>query len=80
MERAKDAVNRRARMLTPTPRFPLAISKVEAAQRLGVSVDFLEAHVLPELKAVRRGRKVLIPVPELESWLEKNAAKTLPAP
>ncbi len=52
----------------------LALSKCEAADALGVSVDFLEEHVMPELRVVRRGRRRLIPVRELERWLEENAA------
>jgi len=64
------------------PRLParvprLALSKAEAAQAIGVSVDYLEEHVLPELRVVRRGRRRLIPVPELERWLEPSAALTL---
>jgi hypothetical protein len=42
----------------------LALSKTEAADALGVSVDFLEEHVLHELKVVRRGRRRLIPLSE----------------
>lgn len=59
------------------PRGPLgrlALSKSEAAHALGVSVDFLEEHVLHELRIVRRGRRRLIPVRELERWLERHAA------
>jgi len=52
----------------------LALSKSEAADALGVSVDFLEEHVMPELRIVRRGRRRLIPVRVLERWLEENAA------
>jgi hypothetical protein len=35
----------------------LALSKCEAADALGVSVDFLEEHVMHELRVVRRGRR-----------------------
>jgi excisionase family DNA binding protein len=49
------------------------LTKVEAATSLGVSVDFLERHVMPELRIVRRGRRRLIPLRELEHWLEQNA-------
>src|SRR5436190_2037668 len=35
----------------------LALSKVEAAAALGVSVDFLEEHVMHELRVVRKGRR-----------------------
>ena len=52
----------------------LALSKCEAADALGVSVDFLEEHVMHELRVVRRGRRRLIPVRELERWLEANAS------
>jgi len=55
----------------------LAFSKSEAAEALGVSVDFLEEHVMHELRIVRRGRRRLIPVRELERWLESNATLAL---
>ena len=51
----------------------LALSKREAALAIGVSVDYLEEHVMPELRVVRRGRKVLVPVQELERWLDRSA-------
>src|SRR5436309_1395868 len=44
----------------------LALTKAEAAESIGRSVDYLEDHVLAELRVVRRGRVVLIPVKELE--------------
>ena len=63
---------------TPARGVPrLALSKAEAAVALGVSVDFLEEHVMHELRIVRRGRRRLIPVRELERWLDENAARTL---
>jgi len=55
----------------------LALSKAEAAETLGVSVDFLEQHVMPELRIVRRGRRRLIPLRELGRWLDENAARAL---
>jgi excisionase family DNA binding protein len=55
----------------------LALSKAEAAESLGVSVDYFEEHVMPELRIVRRGRRRLIPVAELERWLDRSAARTL---
>src|SRR5438874_12089378 len=51
----------------------LALSKQEAAEALGVSVDFFEEHVMHELRIVRRGRRRLIPVRELERWLDESA-------
>ena len=58
----------------------LALSKTEAATALGVSVDFLEEHVMHELRIVRRGRRRLIPVIELTRWIELNAHRTLGDP
>jgi len=48
----------------------------EAAQMLGVSRDFFDEHVKPELRIVRSGtRTILIPVAELVRWVERNAAR-----
>ena len=55
----------------------LALSRSEAADALGVSVDFLEQHVLHDLRMVRRGRRCLIPLAELQRWIENNAHRTL---
>jgi len=55
----------------------LAMSKVEAAEALGVSVDFLEEHVMHELRVVRKGRRRLIPVKELSRWLDEHATLAL---
>jgi excisionase family DNA binding protein len=51
----------------------LAVSKREAAAALGVSVDFFEEQIAHELRMVRRGRRRLVPVRELERWLDKHA-------
>ena len=59
----------------PIPR--LALRKTEAAQALGMSVDFFEDHVLHELRIVRRGRLILVPIRELERWLGENQHRTL---
>jgi excisionase family DNA binding protein len=54
----------------------LTISPGEAADMLGVSRDFFDEHIKPELRIVRRGSKtILIPIAELERWLEKSAAR-----
>ena len=55
----------------------LTLSKTEAAAALGVSVRFFEQQVQPELRVVRRGRRRLIPVRELERWIEREAARAL---
>jgi excisionase family DNA binding protein len=51
----------------------LALTKQEAAEALGVSVDFFDDHIAHELRMVRRGRRRLVPVPELERWVEEHA-------
>jgi hypothetical protein len=57
----------------------LALSPAEAAEALGVSRDFLDEHVGPELRWVRRGRRKLVAVAELERWLAESGARTLEA-
>jgi excisionase family DNA binding protein len=55
----------------------LALTPDQAAEALGVSRDFLDEHVIHELRIVRRGRRRLIPVFALVAWLEENAARPL---
>ncbi|HEV2786690.1 MAG TPA: hypothetical protein VGV67_09905 [Solirubrobacteraceae bacterium] len=55
----------------------LALSKTEAAETLGVSVDFFDEHVVNDLRIIGRGRRRLIPLHELERWIEANARRTL---
>lgn len=57
----------------------LALSPSEAAQALGVSRDYLDAWIAPELRWVRRGRRKFVSVKELDAWLERSAARTLPS-
>jgi hypothetical protein len=54
-----------------------ALTKKRAADELSMSIDTFERHVQPDLKLVRVGRKVLVPVTELELWLKRKAAQTL---
>ena len=56
----------------------LTLTPSEASETLGVSRDFFDEHVKPELRVVRRGRLVLVPVRELERWVDENAASVLP--
>jgi excisionase family DNA binding protein len=53
----------------------LAYSQTEAAEALGISVDHLVRHVLPEVRFVRSGRLRLIPRDELVEWLKRNGAR-----
>ena len=65
-----------AAKLNAPPR--LALTRAEASAAIGVSTDFFEQHVQPDLKVVRQGRKVLVPVAELERWVAERANRTLP--
>jgi hypothetical protein len=64
-----------ARTETPFPR--VALRPEEAAQALGVSRDYFDLHVGPELPWIRRGRLKLVPVAALEKWAEKESELTL---
>lgn len=56
----------------------VALTREEAALSLGIGLDSFERHVQPELRLIRRGRLVLVPVTELASWAEAAAERTLP--
>jgi hypothetical protein len=60
----------------PVPR--LALSVEEACAALGVGWDFWAEHIAPDVRLVRRGRRKLVPVAELQRWLEESAEATLP--
>jgi hypothetical protein len=62
-------------IVAPVPRTALTLE--EAAASLGVSVDSLSRHVLPDLRVIRRGRLRLVPVAELERWASEQAEPTL---
>jgi hypothetical protein len=62
---------------TPVPAVRLALSPDEAAAALGVSRDYLDEHIGPDLRWVRRGRRKLVAVRELQRWLDESAARTL---
>jgi hypothetical protein len=54
----------------------LCVKPDEAAEILGISRDFFDEHIKPELRIIRRGSKtILIPVLELERWVEESAAR-----
>jgi hypothetical protein len=55
----------------PIPR--VALTPPEAAAAIGCGEDFFSEHVRPEVRVIRRGRKVFIAVAELERWVEENA-------
>jgi hypothetical protein len=45
----------------------------EAAAAIGVGPDYFDQKVAPELRLIRRGRKRLVPVVELERWVTESA-------
>jgi hypothetical protein len=52
----------------------LALRLGEAAASVGVSHDYFADEIAPELRIVRKGRVRLVPVTEIQSWLDRNAA------
>ena len=62
------ADERRLRVSPPR----LALSPDEAAAALGVSRTFFYDQVMPRLRIVSQGGRRLIPVTELQAWLERN--------
>jgi len=65
------------KLATSIPR--IALTPMEAAAAIGVGPDFFDANVAPELRLIRRGRKRLVPVHELERWVIENAELVFPA-
>lgn len=59
------------RPLAEVPR--LALSVEEAAAAIGVSRDTFDREVRDELRLVRVGRRLLVPVAELDRFLERRA-------
>ena len=62
---------------TAIPR--IALTPSEAAAAIGVGPDFFDAQVAPELRLIRRGRKRLVPITELERWTAENAERVIGA-
>ncbi|MGI8921112.1 MAG: hypothetical protein ACR2HD_05500 [Solirubrobacteraceae bacterium] len=57
--------------ISPVPR--VALTRVEAAAALAMSIDSFERHVQPDVRMIRRGKLRLVPVAELERWAIENA-------
>ena len=58
---------------------PLAYSISQACAALGVGETVFRANVLPHLRVVRLGGRVLIPVRDLERYVETNTVVPLVA-
>jgi hypothetical protein len=67
-----------ARPIQPVPRYTL--TRREAAAALSISLNHFERHVQPELKVVPLGQLILIPVSELERWVQRHARFLVEAP
>ena len=52
----------------------LALRLGEAADTLGVSHDHFRKHIASELRIVREGRVQLVPIAELQRWLDTHAS------
>jgi DNA-binding HxlR family transcriptional regulator len=65
-----------SRLKVDVPRVALTLD--EAAASIGVGRTTFESEVKPEIKLIRRGRVVLVPVDELAAWATRNAEPVLP--
>lgn len=58
---------------------PLAVPITKAAEMCGVSRRTFYDRVLPELATVRIGRRLVVPVKELEKWIDEHRQPPPPA-
>ena len=56
---------------------PLLVSKALAARLLSISIDTFEREVMPDVRVVRIGRRVMFPIGDLGAWVEEHAAVPL---
>jgi hypothetical protein len=56
---------------------PFLVSKEVAAKLLSISIDTFERSVMPDVRVVRIGRRVLFSVADLGEWVEAHAAVPL---
>jgi excisionase family DNA binding protein len=64
----------------PSPPVPrVCLSRREAAQSLGASEEFVDALIRTgSLKAIHRGRRILIATAELQAWAQRASARRMP--
>ncbi len=60
--------------VSQTP-FRVTLRPEEAAAAIGVSRTAFYEHVMPQLRCVLVGRVRLVPVRELEAWVEREARR-----
>jgi excisionase family DNA binding protein len=58
---------------TPPPPPRLALNIMEACDALGVGYDTFHRQIEPEVRIVRLGSRKLVPVSELQRWLDAHA-------
>lgn len=56
---------------------PLVVPLKDAARMLSMSDESFDRYARRELRLIRRGRLILVPVSELQAWVARSAAKTL---
>jgi hypothetical protein len=56
---------------------PRAVSRKVAAAALSMSLSTFETDVQPQLKVIRMGSRVLVPVAELDRFVRERAAYTV---
>lgn len=61
--------------VAPIPR--VALTRTEAAASLGMSLDSFERWVQPSIRLINLGRMRLVPISELQAWVESHAERTL---
>jgi hypothetical protein len=69
--RSAEGAASRVGVVSPVPRVAVRCPD-EAAAALGVSPDFFDQHIRPDLKLIRRGRLVLVSVIELSRWTARS--------
>jgi len=63
-----------SKLKAPIP--PVALPLPEAAAALGMALSSFERNVKPEVRLIRRGKLVLVPLRELERWADDQAEWT----
>ncbi len=70
---AEDRSSRCNRNYPATHEMRLTLRVREAAEVLGMCEDSFSRHVAPEVAMVRRGKLRLVPLKELERWIDGNS-------
>jgi hypothetical protein len=66
-----------AAVVAPIPR--IALTREEAAASLSMSIDSYERWVQPHVRMVRLGRMRLVPISELQRFVDEHAEHVLEA-